>query len=272
MAFPMTLKQIRSEKKLTQHQLAEKIGVTTSAISGWELGRANPTADNIIMLCHGLGVSADRLLEIDPPEKAGMNRVYVTDEEMELLSDYSSLDRFGKKAVALILGNEKERISAGVSAPIADDRIIPFDKVVGERYIPKFLTPAAAGYSSTIDEAEFDMLLVDKDVPQGADYAVVIQGNSMLPYISDGATVFVRKTDDVSIGEIGIFSVNGAMYCKMFYSTGSGDIWLVSTNEELSASNVLVKAGSNDSFQCLGKILLKEKPKLPNYFMQKMIP
>lgn len=271
MKFTEALKQARVENGMTQSQLAKTIGVTTPAISNWELGRANPTIENVIALCSGLGVSADRLLGISCQDSYKKSSIHVSDEEIDLLSDYRFLDDFGKQAVLLILRHEKERVSMSYGVNDSGNVII-LDRSVGERYIPKFLTPAAAGYSSTIDEADFDMLLVDKNVPQGADYAVVIQGDSMEPYISDGDTVFVKKAEEVYTGEIGIFSVNGSMYCKMFYSTGSGDIWLVSTNEKLSKSNVLVKAGSSDSFECLGKILLKEKPKLPNYFMQKMIP
>ena len=271
MKFQEALRSARTEKKMTQPQLAKAIGVTTPAISNWEFGRANPTIENVIALCGCLGVSADVLLGISCPDSYKKSGIHASEEETALLSDYRFLDDFGKRAVLLILQHEKERVS--VSYGINDgNNVVTLDRSVGERYIPKFLTPAAAGYSSTIDEADFDMLLVDKNVPQGADYAVVIQGNSMEPYISDGDTVFVKKAEEVSVGGIGIFSVNGAMYCKMFYETGSGDIWLVSTNEKLAKSNVLVKAGSNDSFECLGKILLKEKPKLPNYFMQKMVP
>jgi SOS-response transcriptional repressor LexA len=273
MALPDALRRFRLERRMTQAQLAQKIGVTTGAVSGWEAGRSNPTVDNIVAVCKSLEVSADGLLELQNHEKQQAPKpiFQATNEEIELLQNYRMLDEFGKRVVSALLSIELDRVSVDIGIDSANN-IIPYERVVGDRYIPKFLTPAAAGYSSTIDEADFEMLLVDKNIPHGADYAVVIQGDSMNPYISDGDTVFVKRTEEVSVGEIGIFSVNGAMYCKMFYRTGSGDIWLVSTNEALESSNVLVKAGSSDSFRCLGKILLSEKPKLPDYFMQKMIP
>lgn len=266
------IKQIRLEKRMTQNQLAKKMGVTSAAISSWEVGRTSPTADSIILLSKGLGVTSDQLLGIGQTEKIQKAVFTASDDEIDMILSYRFLDDFGKKAVLWILSHEKERVSADFGVNNEKENVTYFDKVVGDRYIPKFLTPAAAGYSSTIDEADFEMLLVDRNVPQGADFAVVIQGDSMNPYIADGDTVYVKRAEEVSVGEIGIFSVNGAMYCKMFYRTGSGDIWLVSTNEELSASNVLVKAGSNDTFSCMGKILLKERPKLPDYFMNTMIP
>ena len=37
------------------------------------------------------------------------------------------------------------------------------------------------------------MILVDENVPDDADFAVGIQGNSMSPYIHDGDTVYVIK-------------------------------------------------------------------------------
>lgn len=46
----------RSKKKLTQKQLAEKIGVKQSALSRFESGRVNPTLDFVKKVTSGLGL------------------------------------------------------------------------------------------------------------------------------------------------------------------------------------------------------------------------
>mgnify|MGYP000706428936 CR=1 FL=1 len=78
------------------------------------------------------------------------------------------------------------------------------------------------------------MILVDSSVPEEADYAVYIQGNSMYPYIHDGDMVYVKKDAELSVGDVGIFCVDGAMYCKQYYLDDNNNLVLVSANPESS--------------------------------------
>ena len=48
------LKEIRSEKKLSQNALAEKIGVSRNTISSIETGQFCPTAKLALILCVAL--------------------------------------------------------------------------------------------------------------------------------------------------------------------------------------------------------------------------
>ena len=52
----------RREKKLTQLQLAEKLGITDKAISKWERGIAMPDSSIMLELCSILGISVNELL------------------------------------------------------------------------------------------------------------------------------------------------------------------------------------------------------------------
>lgn len=45
------LKEVRTEKKLSQTQLAEMIGVSRNTISSIETGQFNPTAKLALILC-----------------------------------------------------------------------------------------------------------------------------------------------------------------------------------------------------------------------------
>lgn len=48
------LKQIRSEKKISQAQLAEMVGVSRNTISSIETGQYQPTAKLALILCIAL--------------------------------------------------------------------------------------------------------------------------------------------------------------------------------------------------------------------------
>lgn len=58
----MYLKEARKRKKITQEQLAKRLGVTRSAVSMWEIGAAQPDNDILIMLSRILDISVDALL------------------------------------------------------------------------------------------------------------------------------------------------------------------------------------------------------------------
>ena len=52
----------RREKNLTQEQLAEKLGVTTSAVSKWETGATCPDITLLAPTARALGATVDELL------------------------------------------------------------------------------------------------------------------------------------------------------------------------------------------------------------------
>lgn len=57
------LKRIRLDRELTQAQLAEKVGVTTTAISQYECGRDDPSLEVLIRLLAALQCTFEDLLE-----------------------------------------------------------------------------------------------------------------------------------------------------------------------------------------------------------------
>lgn len=55
------LKEARNEKKLSQNQLAEMVGVSRQTISSIEVGQFNPTAKLALLLCIALDKSFEEL-------------------------------------------------------------------------------------------------------------------------------------------------------------------------------------------------------------------
>lgn len=269
MSFGEKLREMRKGAGMNQRALADAVGVTPSCLSKWESGHMLPSKRNLDAICEALGITCEQLqLPNGRDARKDVGRNEVNDEEKRLIRDYRKLDDFGKRTVLLILKNEKKR---AMEYKLAKQKTKHGKKPgTTARLIPYYIEPAAAGYSAEIDGAEREMIQAGKNTPMEADFAVRIQGDSMLPYLRDGEKAFVKRMEAVGIGEIGLFSVNGAQYSKMFYKTGSGDIWLISTNKDLAGSNVLIRAGSNDTVKCYGKILTDKKPQLPNYFMEQL--
>lgn len=72
------LQRIRKERKLSQEEVAEKIGVSRQAVAKWESGIAYPDLDNLICLSEIFCVTTDYLLKkdrdcsIENPKKASV--------------------------------------------------------------------------------------------------------------------------------------------------------------------------------------------------------
>lgn len=53
----------RREKKLSQEELAARVGVSRQAVSKWELGEAAPDINKLLALARAFGVTTDHLLD-----------------------------------------------------------------------------------------------------------------------------------------------------------------------------------------------------------------
>ncbi|MBQ3706824.1 MAG: helix-turn-helix domain-containing protein [Clostridia bacterium] len=65
------IKTLRKTANLTQEGLAELLGVSSQAVSKWEVGSASPDLSLIAPLCRVFGCSADELLGIGRQESPG---------------------------------------------------------------------------------------------------------------------------------------------------------------------------------------------------------
>ena len=59
----MSYKSARISAGLTLQKAADAIGVTAQAISLWENGKSNPTAENIVKMSEVYGCTTDKLLK-----------------------------------------------------------------------------------------------------------------------------------------------------------------------------------------------------------------
>lgn len=101
------LLQYRKQSKLSQEELAEKIGVSRQAVSKWERAEASPDTDNLILLAQVYGVSLDELLKGEGEPKAKREEGFEPDENTE----YVSHDKVYFKKGIHVDGDDKVDIS-----------------------------------------------------------------------------------------------------------------------------------------------------------------
>ena len=115
------IKEERKKHKLTQIDLANKLGITKGTVSTWETNSRRPSFETLEELCSMFHVNLDYLMGRSDDSTV----VVPTDEEMadlvisEELEDmraytqkYCRLDEFGKKAVEALILAEYSRCKA----------------------------------------------------------------------------------------------------------------------------------------------------------------
>lgn len=78
------LKSLRIEKKLTQKQVADRIGLAISAVSSYESGTRYPSYDVLVKLARIFHISTDYLLGMT--DKRNIDVTGLSDNEIELVS------------------------------------------------------------------------------------------------------------------------------------------------------------------------------------------
>lgn len=89
--FSDKLKTARKSKKITQRELAEKIGVSKWAITSYEQSRTYPSIETLIKICEVLDTSADYLLGISDNLPPKLSLVGLSEEEVRLLLQFLNL-------------------------------------------------------------------------------------------------------------------------------------------------------------------------------------
>ena len=65
MSFADNLQRLRRRDRITQEELAERLGVSRQSVSKWETGEAYPETEKIIKLCGLFSVGMDELMRGD---------------------------------------------------------------------------------------------------------------------------------------------------------------------------------------------------------------
>lgn len=133
----------------------------------------------------------------------------LSDEAMKVARDYQGLDRWGRGMVREVIGHEQTRMEEEASLV----KMSFPEKIVRFR-VPEYSHPMSAGTGVEADlEFPNDLELV-KAPPRGTSYVAHVTGNSMEPDFHDGDMVFVHAVEEIPVGRIGVFLMNGQQWVK----------------------------------------------------------
>ena len=249
MSFGQRLRERRKELGYSQGELAEKLGVSLSAVSNYENGQNAMREDVLLRVFDVLKIEPNYLYQDAFTGKAFICTV----EEESLVKTYRSLRSTGKQTL--------QAVATGLAATQAEYEAEQ-EPEADVRQIPLYRSPAAAGYAAPVFGEDFDYIPVTGEVPPGADFAVRIQGDSMEPTIHDGSIAYVNR-DPLANGDVGIFCVDGDMLCKQYVRDKLGIVYLFSLNRARADADVVLPRDSGRTMVCFGRVLLPSRPKIP---------
>ncbi|MDT2898357.1 helix-turn-helix domain-containing protein [Lactococcus lactis] len=81
--FGDKLRALRMEKKLTQNDLAARLGIVGASVFSYEKSKQYPSVEVLIQLCQIFDVSADYLLGLS--DDKNFNTSTLTDEQLQIV-------------------------------------------------------------------------------------------------------------------------------------------------------------------------------------------
>ena len=204
--FASRIKELRQAAHMTQAELSSAMGISVSAVKGWEAGRTRPDIANIPVLCRVLNV---RISEFYAPDDHEEDH---NQEEQELLASFRAMSDPHKR-ILVNLAHDFEEMDRSL--------LRPFRPVYRLRGVPFADDSLAAGIGAAGFEANCTLRYVH-DIPELRDTDILfrVNGDSMEPEYPNGCTVMVRKDANLAFGDVGVFDVDGVLYIKEFQQDG----------------------------------------------------
>ena len=183
-------------------------GISESAYKKWE--KSSPKSDTIIKLASTLNFSIDYLLTGKEPT--------IPAEYQFIISSYQELSKNNKQLLQDIL-------TSMIEIQLEEERRSQI-KVITIRLMRNKVS-AGIGYDLNFnsDDDFKNIKVLDTPEAESADFAVTVEGESMSPDFHDGDIVLVKQQNNIDIGQIGIFTIDGDGYIKEY-----GEDCLISHN------------------------------------------
>nr|DAQ82486.1 MAG TPA: Repressor protein CI [Caudoviricetes sp.]DAS69345.1 MAG TPA: Repressor protein CI [Caudoviricetes sp.] len=209
-----TIKKIRVSRGLTQVQLSKLTGLRQNTISNHENGNRSLDEVDINIYAQALGVSPKELFEA------------YQDDNNNITTIYNQLNSDRKEKVynfATEQLNEQNNKIRNINDYIEEE---------ADWYEVKFYGSISAGTGLYLDDEQVETINFSSNmVPNGTDFCLKVNGDSMEPTFNNGDYVFIKRETDFRNGTIGAVIVNGEAYLKKIYITDNS-IRLVSLNKK----------------------------------------
>lgn len=237
MTFLDKLDLLMKTSGINKHKLSIMSGVPYTTIDAfYKKGYEKAKIPTIRKIAKALGCSLDYLIVDDVDEMIDMPKI--SPEAMAIAKQFDELDERGQATVAHLIEWEIERIKQ--SEVEAED-----DNPCALILFPRSEQAASAGTGMFLGPDAFETIYVKENpLIRRASFGVPVRGDSMEPDYHDGDTLLVEATNDIAVGEVGVFTLDGQGFVKK-----RGENELISLNPEYSPIPM------NESIRCNGRVI-----------------
>lgn len=181
--------------------------------------------DTFLSLCELYELDFVSLMEEAYGIKIPGKNFHIKPSEIELLEKYNNLDDHGKEIVNFSLNKETERIEKYGKLGEVSHHVTSFPM----RLISYYFKNASAGTGQLVIDnlPDKDIEIPDKPEYRNVSYAIGVNGSSMEPAFQDGDILLVEATQEIEVGDIGIFQINDECFVKKL-----GEKELISLNKD----------------------------------------
>lgn len=217
-SFKDRLKQIMSERKISQSELSRRTGIGRNSISDYLNGKYEAKQDKVFELAKALNVNEAWLMGFD----ISKNRKI---ENNDITSIYSKLTPPRQSNVLKYATNQLEEQNND------SDNLVDFNSYIQEKSEVDIYGCASAGIGERLYNEPISKEFVRGYVP-AHDIALKVNGDSMEPLFKNGQIIFIEKSHTIKDGQIGVFIINGDAYVKKVY-VEDNRLTLVSLNKSI---------------------------------------
>ena len=112
---------------------------------------------------------------------------------------------------------------------------------------------------------EYSYLPVTEDLPENADFAIIMEDDSMAPYFPEGATVYFTRRKTPEELQPGLFYHRGALLVRQWCEDCNGTLHLLCANPQREAMNLHLDGREKTACLCLGAALCRKALPMPLY-------
>lgn len=245
------LKNYRTKNKILQSDIAKITNKSTSAVSRYEKGEAEIPATFLIDFCNHFNISINDFLGFTIPDLG------LYDIELKELIKKASDYEINK------IKNYLEVTTTPDYKIITHNGILQNSNLISENisYCIKKTIPlrgyVAAGIPIEAIDNDLDTIEIPANID--ADYALIVNGNSMYPLINDGDYVYIKSCTNLENGDIGVFYYNKSVTCKKYFKNNS-ILKLISINPTYEDFTFSLNDSKNEflDFKIEGKVILNK--------------
>lgn len=246
MTFGERLVNLRKEHGYqTRKELANVLGIPETTLRNYEKDEREPGHIFLKSISELFDVSTDYLLGLTN-DREKIDSYQLKKSEYKILETYLKLDDYGKETINIALERETNRVRQLMDK---SSEIVSLNAALHKTpqtmriytYLRKI---ACAGTGFYFDDIPTETIAAP--YMEGADFIISVNGDSMEPDYHDGEYLYVKKTDHINYGEVGIFTVNNECFLKEF-----GEEGLISRNKNYK------DIPGNEDVRLIGKVIGK---------------